>query len=108
MYIALHMICLLFLSDFNKTSTFSIYFSETLQYKISPKYVLQPPRWWLHLIMVRRFEYASDPESYTSGSVALVKHSNIKFHQNVSCRIQAIPSRRTDQNDKAKSHFGTL
>ena len=29
-----------------------------------------PPRWWLHLIVVRRFEYASDPESYTSGSVA--------------------------------------
>jgi hypothetical protein len=24
----------------------------------------------LHLIVVRRFEYASDPESYTSGSVA--------------------------------------
>ena len=30
----------------------------------------QLPRWWLHLIVVRRFEYASDPESYTSGSVA--------------------------------------
>jgi hypothetical protein len=29
-----------------------------------------PPRWWLHLIVVRRFEYASDPESYTSCSVA--------------------------------------
>ena len=26
--------------------------------------------WSLHLIVVRRFEYASDPESYTSGSVA--------------------------------------
>jgi hypothetical protein len=26
------------------------------------------PRWWLHLIVVRSFEYASDPESYTSGS----------------------------------------
>jgi len=24
----------------------------------------------LHLIVVRRFEYAGDPESYTSGSVA--------------------------------------
>jgi hypothetical protein len=24
----------------------------------------------LHLIVVRRFKYASDPESYTSGSVA--------------------------------------
>ena len=32
--------------------------------------VISLPRWWLHLIVVRRFEYASDPESYTSGSVA--------------------------------------
>jgi hypothetical protein len=30
-----------------------------------------PPRWWLHLIVVRGFEYARDPESYTNGSVAL-------------------------------------
>jgi hypothetical protein len=29
-----------------------------------------PPRWCLHLIVVRRFENASDPESYTSGSIA--------------------------------------
>jgi hypothetical protein len=29
-----------------------------------------PPRWWLHLIVVRGFEYARDPESYTSDSVA--------------------------------------
>jgi hypothetical protein len=29
-----------------------------------------PPRWCLHLIVVRRFEYASDPDSYTNGSVA--------------------------------------
>jgi hypothetical protein len=29
-----------------------------------------PPRWWLDLIVVRGFEYARDPESYTSGSVA--------------------------------------
>ena len=29
-----------------------------------------PPRWYLHLIVVRGFEYVSDPESYTSGSVA--------------------------------------
>ena len=28
------------------------------------------PRWWLHLIVVKRSEYASDPESYTSSSVA--------------------------------------
>jgi hypothetical protein len=26
--------------------------------------------WWLHLIVVRGFEYARDPESDTSGSVA--------------------------------------
>jgi hypothetical protein len=31
----------------------------------------QPPRWWLYLIVVRGFEYARDPESYTSGSVAI-------------------------------------
>jgi len=29
-----------------------------------------PPHWCLHLIVVRGFEYVSDPESYTSGSVA--------------------------------------
>jgi hypothetical protein len=29
-----------------------------------------PPHWWLHLIVVRGFEYARDPQSYTSGSVA--------------------------------------
>jgi hypothetical protein len=28
------------------------------------------PRWCFHLIVVRRFEYTRDPESYTSGSVA--------------------------------------
>jgi hypothetical protein len=27
-------------------------------------------RWCFHLIVVRGFEYARDPESYTSGSVA--------------------------------------
>jgi hypothetical protein len=32
-------------------------------------YINRPPRWWLHLIVVRGFEYARDPESYTSGSV---------------------------------------
>jgi len=31
---------------------------------------MKPPRLWLHRIVVRRFEYASDPESYTSGSIA--------------------------------------
>ena len=33
-------------------------------------YMFRPPRWYLHLIVVRGFEYVSDPESYTSGSVA--------------------------------------
>jgi hypothetical protein len=33
-------------------------------------YMLSSPHWWLHLIVVRGFEYARDPESYTSGSVA--------------------------------------
>jgi len=31
---------------------------------------LSNPHWYLHLIVVRRFEYAGDPESYTSGSLA--------------------------------------
>jgi len=33
---------------------------------------IYPPRCWLHLIVVRSFEYVSDPEiyKYTSGSVA--------------------------------------
>jgi hypothetical protein len=33
-------------------------------------YIYPPPHWCLHLIVVRRFEYTGDPESYTSGSVA--------------------------------------
>jgi hypothetical protein len=33
-------------------------------------YRMKPPRWCFHLIVVRGFEYARDPESYTSGSVA--------------------------------------
>ena len=33
-------------------------------------YFAQYIRWGLHLIVVRGFEYVSDPESYTSGSVA--------------------------------------
>ena len=32
--------------------------------------VIIPPRWCLHFIVVRGFEYVSDPESYTSSSVA--------------------------------------
>ena len=30
---------------------------------------IYPPRWCLHLIVVRGFEYVSDPQRYTSGSV---------------------------------------
>ena len=37
---------------------------------ISCLYMFRPPRWCLHLIVVRGFEYVSDPESYTSGSIA--------------------------------------
>jgi len=32
--------------------------------------------WGLHLIVVRRFEYSDDPESYTSGSVATGRASH--------------------------------
>ena len=34
--------------------------------------ILSPPRWCFHLIVVRRFENASDPESYTEGFKILV------------------------------------
>ena len=37
---------------------------------IKVRYIHFPPRWCLHLIVVRGFDYVSDPESYTSGSVA--------------------------------------
>jgi len=33
-------------------------------------YIVYIVCWCFHLIVVRRFEYASDPESYSSGSVA--------------------------------------
>ena len=32
--------------------------------------------WGLHLIVVRRFEYADDPESYANGSVATGRASH--------------------------------
>jgi len=32
--------------------------------------------WGLHLIVVRRFEYADDPKSYTSGSIATGRASH--------------------------------
>jgi len=40
------------------------------------KSVRMPPCCWLHLIVVRRFEYASNPESYTSSSVATGRASH--------------------------------
>ena len=41
------------------------------EHKCRTSYILLAcPHWCLHLIVVRRFEYAGDPESYTSGSVA--------------------------------------
>jgi hypothetical protein len=42
---------------------------ESLKTYINYSYNLYPPR-WLHLIVVRGFQYARDPESYTSGSIA--------------------------------------
>jgi len=36
----------------------------------------QPSSWGLHLIVVRRFEYADDPESYASGSIATGRASH--------------------------------
>ena len=44
--------------------------SVLLSYFLSLSIYVVPPRWWFHLIVVRGFEYARDPESYTSGSVA--------------------------------------
>jgi hypothetical protein len=39
-------------------------------FNYSYTYYRCPPRWCFHLIVVRGLEYARDPESYTSGSVA--------------------------------------
>ena len=41
-----------------------------IRYRFSCNISICPPHCCLHLIVVRRFEYAGDPESYTSGSVA--------------------------------------
>ena len=38
--------------------------------------MLETSSWGLHLIVVRRFEYADDPKSYTSGSVATGRASH--------------------------------
>ena len=57
----------------SKVSTRVVKWSEGLSNKLSIiiiRYIDQLPRRCFHLIVVRRFEYASDPESYTSGSVA--------------------------------------
>jgi hypothetical protein len=53
-------------ADIHNTEAFSYF---TIVRIMLPDTVI-PPRWWLHLIVVRGFEYARDPESYTSGSVA--------------------------------------
>ena len=42
----------------------------------------------LHLIVVRRFEYASDPESYTSGSVAAGRASLAGQQRNILREIR--------------------
>jgi len=39
-------------------------------------YLILSSSWGLHLIVVRRFEYADDPKSYTSGSVATGRASH--------------------------------
>ena len=48
--------------------------------KVNKKFISHLTRatysWGLHLIGVRRFQYASDPESYTSGSVATGRASH--------------------------------
>jgi hypothetical protein len=43
---------------------------KKMSYMIFVSIYKHPPRWWLHLIVVRGFEYARDPDSYTSGSIA--------------------------------------
>ena len=45
-------------------------------YNIRTAYIQFSSSWGLHLIVVRRFEYADDPESYTSGSVATGRASH--------------------------------
>jgi hypothetical protein len=45
-------------------------YEEAVIFAFNFKVVFIPRRWWLHRIVVRGFEYARDPESYTSGSVA--------------------------------------
>ena len=44
-----------------------MFYQNNINYK---QYQYYPPHWCLRLIVVRGFEYVSDPESYTSGSVA--------------------------------------
>jgi len=45
-------------------------------YKNGAYYTSITSSWRLHLIVVRRFEYADDPESYASGSVATGRASH--------------------------------
>jgi len=52
---------------------------------------MKPPRLWLHVIVVRRFEYASDPESYTSGSIATGRASLAGQVKRVGVRRRETP-----------------
>jgi hypothetical protein len=61
----LSFITLVFKKNYTKLSTVHNY-----QINLFIVVMPHPPRWWLHLIVVRGFEYAKDPKSYTSGSVA--------------------------------------
>jgi hypothetical protein len=57
-----------FISD-TQTYTGRLYQRESKKHAFFLGYG-QIPRWCFHLIVVRGFEYARDPESYASGSVA--------------------------------------
>jgi hypothetical protein len=54
----------------SSSNVFSVSYARRKTAQKSATMCLFPPRWWLHLIVVRKFEYVSDPESYTSGSAA--------------------------------------
>ena len=50
-------------------------FTKSFKYLNCP-IIIKSSSWGLHLIVVRRFEYADDPESYASGSVATGRASH--------------------------------
>ena len=60
-----------------------------------------PPLWCLHLIVVRGFEYVSDPENYTSGSVATGRAS---FAGQVKGRRQTKSVTKTDARSSVISN----